>query len=265
MFKRNSTLSLLTAAAFPMFAVEEGVAAAAVSPEPVAPIKNGREVSYFFKTSKVKDDEGKVIGDGRKHPDVKAVLPMPTELEAIEFLSHAADRIPEEGKKPEELKPTPEAKVAMLIMESLYDLVIQAGRAQINEFLEKNPEGTFTATNFDLSKLTLEYISTLEKGQRGAWAPSEDDLKSFCEDYTNVFVHIVSYDPKKVKVHCDQFTKGLSKLKADKIAVQKMKDFLVLYASKTTNMEVNAETYGWLMARADRYLKAEEKNFADAL
>ena len=36
------------------------------------------QFSFFFRTDKVRDDEGKVIGAGRKHPDVKAVLPIPT-------------------------------------------------------------------------------------------------------------------------------------------------------------------------------------------
>lgn len=224
----------------------------------VQPIANGKETTYFFKTEKIKDAAGKVIGDGRKHPDVKAILPYPTEVDVINFLSHA-------GAKDGEGKPTPESKVAALIMEGVSDLIFQAGRAQINDWLDKNEGGTFTATNFDLAKLTLEYISTLEKGSRGAWAPSEEELKAFNEDYTNVFLHIIKYDAKKVPLHCEQFAKGFSKIKNDKRAVEKMLEFLTGWASNTTAMEEHADTYQWLVAKASKYLKAEEKNYADAL
>jgi hypothetical protein len=239
-------------------------------------IINGKEFKYFFKTPTIKDENGKEIGKGKKHPDVKAVLPVPTPVDIINYLSHSGevDKV-DTGEKNKDgtpvIKevPTAAAKVARLIMEGVEDMVFQAGRAQINDWLEKNqdknPDAQFSPTLFDLSKVGLEYIATLERGQRGAWAPSEDDLKAFCEDYTMIFVNEINYDPKKVKVHCDQFEKGLAKLKNDKPAVKKMQEFLNVWATKTSNMEVNADTYEWLQNRAKKYLAAEEKNYADAL
>lgn len=246
----------------------EAVGASDAPATPAAPnVVNGKEVKYFFKTEKIKDEEGKPIGEGRKHPDVTAVLPMPSPVDVINYLSNfgATEKVNKDGKEVE--VPTLLSKVAKLVMEGVEELVISAGRSQINDFLEKDPKGTFTANNFDLSKLTLEFIATLEKGRRGAWAPSDEDMKAFTDDYTQVMVHLVNYDPKKVKVHCDVFSKGLSKVKADKVAVDKMKQFLVLYASKATEdaMKLNEQTYEWLMGKADKYLEAEEKNFADAL
>lgn len=234
-----------------------------VAEEPATPVANGKKVKYFFKKEKIKDANGKVIGEGRKHPDVEAVLPMPTELEVIEMLSHAGEKT-EDGKSL-----TPEAKVAALIMEGLQDLVVQAGRSQINDWLdrEENKNGTFTAAMFDLNKLTLAYISTLEKGSRGAWAPSEEELKAFGEEYTNVFLHVVGYDAKKVPLHVDHYQKGLTKLRNDKKALEKMVDFLALWAAnaKPEAVEEHQETYDWLVARCHKYLKAEEKNYAEAL
>jgi hypothetical protein len=250
---------LATAGAFLLSADANSFAASVGASDP-APANTliGKEMKYFFKTEKIKDADGKVIGDGRKHPDVVAVLPVPTVEDVINFVSHL-NETGADGKK------TAAAKVADLILEALQDVVFQAGRSQINDFLEKNPEGTFTATNFDLSKLSLEYIASLERGQRGAWAPSDEDLKLFNEDYTNVFVHQVNYDPKKVKVHCDQFDRAFSKIKSDKVALGKMQDFLTIWASKTSNMDTLLQTYEYLVGKIHKFLKAEEKNFADAL
>jgi hypothetical protein len=281
--KNSSPLSVLLAPLFaarsyavaPDSGAPQSFADAVGGLEPMpsaAQVLNGKEFKYFFKTPEivVKDDEGKEISrsKGEKHPDVTAVLPVPTPEETITALSfYGETETVGEGKDAKQVS-TLRGKVAQLIMDLIYDQVKDAGKMQINEALDKNSENPafrFTANMFDLSKVTLEYISQLERGQRGAWAPSDEDLKSFCEDYTNIFVHEIQYDVKKVKVHCEQFTKGFAKIKADKLAVQKMLDFLTTWASKTTNMEVQSETYGWLRARANKYLKAEEKNYADAL
>lgn len=271
MSKFNLLATVLPALALSRsFAIAEGASFAdsVGASDPAPQVLNTKEFKYFFKTPVIKDEEGKEIGKGEKHPDVTAAFPVPSVEQLIEALSHVGETVTVgEGKDKKEV-PTQPAKVAALILDTINELIKDAGKVQINEFLEKNadnPEARFSATQFDLSRLTLEYIATLEKGQRGAWAPSEDDLKAFNEDYTNIFVHEVQYDPKKVKVHCDQFTKGFAKIKADKLAVQKMKDFLMVWASKTQNMDTNEPTYGWLIARADKYLKAEEKNFAEAL
>ena len=226
-------------------------------------VVSGKKVSYFFKTEKIKDDAGNTIGDGRKHPTVEAVLPVPSAADLIEVLSFFGETEKAADGKTDTL--TRRAKVAQMLMESAHDLVYQEGRRQINEFFEKDPKGTFTATNFDLAKMDLEAIALMDRGSRGAWAPSEEDLKSFCEDYTNIMVQEVQYEAKRVKVHCDQFTKGFVKIKNDKVALGKMHEFLVGYASRTQNMEGNAQTYEWLAARLKKYLEAEEKNFADAL
>lgn len=260
MFNRNLLSGLVL-----MAAVGEGSTGGGSVGEAAAPtaIVNGKEFSFFFKTEKLKDDGGAVIGDGRKHPTVTAVLPVSQPLDIIEAFSFLGETEKSADGKTEVL--TKRAKTATLILETIQDLHYQAARGQINDWLEKTPSGTFTATNFDLSKLTLEYIASLDKGSRGAWAPSEDDLKVFNEDYTMIFVQEVRYDPKRVKVHCDQFTKGFVKIKNDKIALGKMGEFLTIYASKTANMESNEQTYAWLLARIKKYEKAEEKNFADAL
>lgn len=230
-----------------------GTAPATDAATPAVAVVNGQELSYFFKTTKVKDDEGKEIGPGTKHPDVKVVVPMPTITDAINYLA-AADG-------------TKEAKVRDLIMDSLKETIFLAGRRQINEWLEKNEGKTFTATDMDLSKLTLQAISELPKGQRGAWAPSEEDMKDFNEAYTEVLVHVKGYDPKKTKTHTDHWKNGMAKVKTNKPVVSKLKDFLTVFAASATEeqMEEVEPTYSWLQARADRYINAEDKNFLDAL
>lgn len=210
-----------------------------------APVLNGKEFKYFFKTETLKDEEGNDMGKGRKHPDVSAVLPVPSVEELIQELSQ-------------------EGPVRTLILDSVYDTIFLAGKLQINEWREKNPEGTFTPTLFDLSKLTLRAIALTPKKERGGWAPSEQDVKDFVEDYKHVMVHVVGYDPKKVGTHCKNFEKGLTKIKGDKPILAKVKELLTMWAARTESIDENQQTYEWYVARIERWLKAEEKNTVEA-
>lgn len=212
--------------------------------EPAA-VVNGKEFKYFFKTEKLVDADGNEVGEGRKHPDVKAVLPVPTAEEVVQMLATGGP-------------------AAQLIMDSIQDTIFLAGRAQINAWREQNPEGTFTATNFDLEKLTLTAIALTPKKERGGWTPSEEELKAFIADYTNVMVHQIGYDPKKVGTHCKNFEKGLVKIKSEKPILAKVKELLTMWASKSEAIDEHSQTFDWFNARIDRWMKAEEKNTAEA-
>lgn len=214
--------------------------------DPSAPVvANGKQVKFFFKTETLRDEEGNEIGKGRKHPDVEAILPMPTVEQVLQELSQ-------------------EGPVRKLIMDALEEQVTLAARMQINDWRDKNPEGTFTATLFDLSKLDLRTIALTPKKDRGGWAPSEQDIKDFVEDYKHVMVHVVGYDAKKVGTHCKNFEKGLTKIRTEKPILAKVKELLTMWASRSEQVEENQQIYDWYVARIDKWLKAEEKNTADA-
>ena len=238
--------SLTVGMSYKQEAAAEVPAAGGEAPPAAPAVANGKEFTFFFKKEFAKDDKGEKIGEGYKHPDVKAVLPVPTVEEVINGLAQ-------------------EGKVRDFIMDVVSDAVFQVGRAQINDWRENNDMKEFKPTSFDLSKMTLEAIANMPKGQRGAWAPDEEDHKDFAEDYTAAMVNKVNYDPKKVKVHLDHFKNGFAKIKTNKPVISKLLEFLTLWAANTEQMEDNKATYEWLVNRANKYLKAEEKNLLEAL
>jgi hypothetical protein len=217
--------------------------------------ENARKVKFHFKTVDIKDDDGNIIAKDFKHPEVEGVLPVPTEDEIVVALrSRNAD-----GTR---------TKQSQMLMEGVYALIENAARGQIVAWREENPpKSTFAWSNFDMSKLTIEAISNLPKGQRGAWAPSDDDLKAFNESYADTMVNAVAYDPNRVKIHCAHYLKGLSKMKTDKAALGKMLELLTVFASNASEevMEEQADTYNWLRERATKYMNYTPKNFADGL
>ncbi len=206
----------------------------------------GMEVKYFFKTEKLKDAEGNEIGDGRKHPDVVAVLPKPEAAEVAQILAGA------------------DSPAKTLVMDAIENIIFLAGRSQINEFREKNPEGTFTASNFDLSKLTLEAIAMMPKKSRGGYSPSDEELKAFCEDYKTVMLHKVGYAPNKVATHVKNLANGLAKVKTEKKILEIMRTLLDNWAANTEAMDEHQAVFEWLSERIAKWLKVEEKDLAEA-
>jgi len=226
-----------------------GGAAPAAPAAPEIPVgqKTAQEFNFFFRTDKIRDNEGKVIGNGRKHPDVKAILPIPTYEQMIGFLQQGG-------------------KEAELMLEALVGEIDRAARQQINEFREeKGLDVDFKPNDFDLSKLTVTAIANTPRGERGGPAISDEDWTAFLEDYKHVMVDVVGYEAKKVDLAIMHFKVQLRRIKNDKAAVQKLLDLLNLWASKSENLEDHMACYEDLTKRAAKYLKAEEKNVSEAL
>ena len=203
--------------------------------------------SFHFRTDKLRDDEGKVIGTGRKHPSVEAVLPIPTFNQLIEHLQAGG-------------------KEAELILDGVVQLIDAAAREQINNWRESNGlDKDFTATAFDLGKLSLTAIANTPKAERAGAAISDEDWTAFLADYTHVMTQIVGYDANKVKLHVTHLKVKLARMKNDKPSVKKMLEFLNVWAAKTEAMDDHVSCYEELVKRATKYLNAEEKELANAL
>lgn len=206
---------------------------------------NSRQNKYFFKTKEMVDEEGKPTGETFRHPDVIAVFPVPTTDELIQLLQS-------------------DEAVNKLIHDWIFDGIVAQGKQQILDWLANNPGKIFTPTEFDLSKLTLQYIASIPPSQRGAWAPDESELKSFCADYKRVMLGAVGYDPQKVAHHVKNLEKGLTKIKGDKAILRRMQELLMLYAANSEQLEEQQQTYEWFLNRIDKWLKVEEKPTIDA-
>lgn len=233
-----------------MSAAEDGTAGAASNAAP-APIPVGQATTmsfpFHFRTDKVRDDEGKVIGNGRKHPSFDAILPIPTYSQLIEQLQAGG-------------------KEAEVILDGINSLIYAAARDQIDTWREANGlDKDFAPTNFDLGKLTLTAIANTPKSERAGASISDEDWTAFLNDYTNVMVQGVGYDASKVKLHVTHLKVKLARVKNDKLSVKKLLDFLNIWATKTEAMDDHAACYEDLVKRANKYLTATELVLANAL
>lgn len=225
---------------------QAGTEAAAAAPMPLGKATSAK-FSFGFRTDKIRDDEGKPIGVGRKHPTVEAILPVETYNQLIEHLQAGG-------------------KEAETIMEGVIALKEAAAREQINAWRETNGlDKDFTPTDFDLGKLTLTAIANTAPAERAGAAISDEDWTAFLQDYMHVMVQIVGYDPNKVKLHVAHLKVQLRKVKNDKASVSKLLEFLNVWATKTEAAEDHATCFDELVKKATKYLKAEDKDLSAAL
>lgn len=203
--------------------------------------------SFHFRTDKIRDDEGKVIGTGRKHPTITTVLPKPTDAELVVFMQQGG-------------------KEAELIREAVLLMIDTAARGQINEWREANGlEKDFTPTAFDLAGLTLTSIANTAPSDRASAAISDEDWTAFLADYQHVMVDIVKYEAARVKLHVSHLKAQLRRVKNDKVSVGKLLELLNIWASRTEVLDDHVECFNELVKKANKYLKAVDKPVADAL
>lgn len=209
---------------------------------------------YNFKTEPIKDAEGKKIGDGRKHPSVLGVFPVPQPADLITLLAAEAPKPLADGKGFE--APSAEFLQRELILAGVYELIKAAGKRQILDYLDKTPDGVFTTGMFDLSKLSLEWIA-LNPKERASSVPTDEEIAAFLEDYANVMVHAVGHEPKRVKMHVDLLKSKFAKCRTDKPVLAKLAEFLTIWGAKTSAMEEHVDVFQYLTERADKLVKAE--------
>lgn len=227
---------------------------AAAPDVPMAPINEYvtmQPSAFHFKTDKVRDETGKVIGEGKKHPSVVIPLPIPKTTRLIEFLSDT----------------TKYAKEVELLMASAAATVFAVARGQINDFREKNPAGVVTPGVINYDGLDFTAIANMPKSERGSFVPADEDVKAFLDSYLEIMPAATGKEPARIKNHVDIISTGFKKQRAQKDVLELFKDAFSVYitAAPAEVLEEHMEVIEYFNGRLDRMLKVEEKITMDDL
>lgn len=217
-----------------------------------------REFKFTFKSRKLKDEQGREVGEAFKPEPVIASIPVPTAALLIQYLQQPDPVKGEDGKVAEA---TVAQKVKQLILDTIHALIKDQGKDQLDSVLEemdlRNPR-PLALTDLDFDKLSLEVIALIEPARRGAVALSDDDYNSFFEDYTQVMSQAAGLEEKKIKAHLDIF-KAPTKIKSRKDMLEVMLERLAVYATKTSKLEENMAVYARLQTKFDKWFNEEDK------
>lgn len=222
-----------------------------VVPTPINEFVTMNKTLFHFKTTKVKDAEGKEIGDSKKHPSVGIYLPVPKVSRLQEFLAD----------------PAKYAKEVDLLLGAVSNIVFQVARDQINEFREANPDGTVTPATVDYNKLDFTAIANMPKSERGSYVPAEEDVKAFLASYLEVMPAATNKAADKIQKHVDIIATGFKKQRAQKDMLEFFRDMFAVYigAVNESTVEDHFDVIEYYQNRLERMLKVEEKVTMDDL
>lgn len=253
----NRKYASLILGAFAMMAMQEGTTteggtntAAATTPEVVPPAPNASAImvkeSFHFKKEKIRDDNGVVIGEGKKLPKAELYLPIPTPEYLVSILQGGEQT----------------AKQRDLLMSALESIVYSQAREQINDIREKSKDiVAITQDKLNLDNLLWDYIANLPARERASSVPSDEDLQAFFESYLAVMPKTLEKDEDKIKNHINIFKEGFKKQRSNKPMLEVFKNFLAVYAQNVPEetLEEQGAVVTYYETKLDRMLKSEEK------
>jgi hypothetical protein len=214
---------------------------------PVALVK----AAFHFKTEKLRDEKGNVIGEGKKHPSVTMDLPVPSLVRIQEYLAD----------------PVRFSKEVELLFATFQDQIYRVARGQINDFREANKDATVTAASLNYDKLDWTAIANMPKGERASTVPADEDMKAFFASYLSVMPAALNKPVKNIENHIACFDSGFKKQRSQKDILEAFTQFLSVYMTQAGDdaVEEHLEVIEYFTARLDKLLKSEEKITMDNL
>jgi hypothetical protein len=205
-----------------------------------------KEAAFHFKKEKIKDADGKVIGEGKKLPSIKTNLPVPTAKGIL-------DIVEAQGKELE------------LLQDACFDVVYAQARTLIDKLRDKNPEAEIKPEDIDQSQLLWSVIANMPKAQRRGLGIAEEDWDDFAADYRAIMPGATGKDKDRIEKHIQLFKKKYQQCRNDKKALGVLQEMLQLWAATTSAMEDNENVYEYLKSRVETLLQEDEKVLAEAL
>lgn len=205
-----------------------------------------KEFPLHFKKEKIRDADGKVIGEGKKLPSIKVPAPVPNQEGILDIVQAG-------GKELE------------LLLDAVAEVVGAGLREMVNALREKDPNAEIKAESIDTSKLLWSVIANTPKAARRGLGITEEDWDDFAADYRAIMPGVTGKDKDRIEKHIQIFKRKLQPVRNDKKALGVLGDMLALWAAHTSAMEDNQTVYEYLKERIDTLLKEEEKVLAEAL
>jgi len=185
-----------------------------------------------------------VAGIARKLPQLTVALPVFSVDEIIVALS-------EEGP------------VQDFVVGLVSNAVVQAARAQINEFESENP----ACAEIPASAVKLELLTLAELASSATSGSSIDDadMAAFFADYEAVMPEVTGKSAETIKKHTTIFKAKFSNVKNDKGVLALLLEHLQGWKKSSPNYNEHAQVFTMLQSKATGYLNKEAKPLVELL
>jgi len=203
----------------------------------------GTPVTFHFKSRKILDEAGNVIGKTKKQPSMTVGIEFPslTDVQATLAIGGAA---------------------ANLVMQAVQDLIYQQARAQLDEVIEAfGADDTKSVSPSDLNhdQLTLAYIASIPPAQRGGPAISEETWNEFFQSYVAVMQEATGKDVTRLAKHVEIFKRPQRQKDAKDVLAVMVEQLDIYMASAGDALEETGQCAARLRDRFDKWLNTEVK------
>jgi hypothetical protein len=149
----------------------------------------GTPFTFHFKSRKILNETGEVIGRTKKQPSMTVGIATPDANELV--------RILQEG-----------GIAAKLIVSAVEDVIYQQARSQLDDVIESfgaDDSKAVTADHLNHSELTLEFIASIPPAQRGGPVISEETWNEFFQNYVAVMQAATGKEASRLAKHVEIF------------------------------------------------------------
>lgn len=211
-----------------------------VSPEPttessginiVRGLTKMTEVKYNFRKDEL----------GNKRPSVTALIPYVTIDGLVEALG--------------------DEKVQNYILEVVNATIYDAGKIQVND--EEKPVNT--QEEFDLSKLTLEFLANQPAAERRGGGISKEIWEAWAADYLEVMPAATGKKKENVGNAATLFIKKFQPVKTDKPVLAKLKEQLDIYTTATERLEEFQDCVTFLINKVESLINSDSAKLLENL
>jgi hypothetical protein len=178
---------------------------------------------------------------GERRPTVELTLPFPT-LTGVEHWLQ-------------------DEKIAAYILDVLGEDIYLQARTQVSD--ETKPVNS--QEELDLSKLTIEYIANMPAAERRGGGIAKETWEMFAKDYIDTMVPITGKTIEQVTNAAKLFTSRLQAVKTQKQVLKRLREYLSLWFTKSTNAEELKEVYEFLDRKAGEFLAMDESQMLQNL
>jgi hypothetical protein len=184
----------------------------------------GKDVSYHFK----EDKELKI-----KRPTVNVTIPQATPNLIVDILEKGGKQLD-------------------LLIEVINDTLYNQGRQQVNAKEDISQE------TLAINEINWEFIANLPPKERRGGGISKEDWADFQKDYIEVMPALTGKSLEQVTNAAKLFVARLQPVKTNKLFLNKLKEQLSIWFTKSPNAEDYPELYEFLDNKMTEFLKKDD-------
>lgn len=199
------------------------------------------EVKFNFKTTKIKDDEGKDTGEAYKRAPVAVILPL-LNLTGVKAILESDD-----------------AKSHQLLLEAVQAIQL----AQAKDLVDGDVN--VTAETFPLDQVSWEFIANMPKAERTGSGIAKETWEAFGAAWIDAMQRVAGKSPDQAKKAAALLVGKFAAVKTNKPVLKNLQSQLATFIDQAEEAADFLPCVDYLVKRVESLLAAKDEDLLSAL